>query len=154
MRFDPNWLKELPPGAFSMQRDIRIQEVDATGIVYFARCFEFASDAFVSFCAAYGIALAEVLRDRQWGAPFRHAEADYFKPLRFGDCAQISIVGRHVETTEVTLGYRIARLSDQSVAAVVQASQVFVDGTTFERRPIPSDVRGVLESACRPWPAG
>src|SRR5512145_2250396 len=83
--FDVEQLRKRPPESFAVERDVRFQDVDAAGIVFYPRVLEYFSDAFVAFLTANGTRLAEVLRERRWGAPLRHAEADYFKPLRYGD---------------------------------------------------------------------
>ena len=70
-----------------------------------------------------------------------HAEADYLRPLRFGDRVEVAIVaaqtGSRSPTTEVTLGYRIANLNGGEPAAVAQTVHTFVDRKTFERVSIP-----------------
>ena len=151
-RFDSHWLSQKPSGSFSVQRDVRLQEVDAAGIVFFARMFEYVSDTFVAFCRHHDVPLAEALRLRRWGAPLRHVEADYLNPLRFGDRLDIALVGAHIESTQVMLGYRLALLPNDVVATLVQTLHVFVDGQTFERREIPEDVRRALSTSCRLWP--
>jgi len=83
--FDLDDLKSRATTYFSIQREVRLQEVDAAGIVFFARVLEYTSDAFVSFCRAQGIDLARVIRHGQWSAPLRHVAADYLRPLVFGD---------------------------------------------------------------------
>jgi 1,4-dihydroxy-2-naphthoyl-CoA hydrolase len=144
-RFDSKSLNDKPPGAFAVERDVRLHEVDAAGIVFFARAFEYVSDAFVTLCASGGVRVDEVLRERRWGAPLRHVEAEYLRPLYFGDHIEIALVAAHMEDTSVTLGYRVSTPGDGVVRVTVQATHVFVDGETFTRRPIPPEMRQVLE---------
>ncbi len=85
---------------------------------------ELCHDVYVEFLAAAGSPLPGALRG-PWIAPIRHAEADYFRPLRFGDRVNVAIVQTHLapadEPSELTLGYCIARL-DGGVAQSVHTS--------------------------------
>lgn len=150
-RFDPKALTEKPPRTFTLERDVRFQDVDAAGIVFFARAFEYVTDVFVAFCAAGGVRVDRVIRERRWGAPLRHVEADYLRPLFFGDRIEVALVAAHLEETSVTLGYRVANTANGVVHATVQAMHVFVNADTFERCPVPSEMRSVIESGCRLW---
>ena len=143
-RFDPDRLATRPPGAFALEREVRLQDVDAAGIVFFARLLEYPSDVFVAFCALHHIHLADVLREKRWGAPVRHVEAHYLKPLVFGDRVEVALVAAHLEATQVTLGYRVARVADAAVTTLIQVLHVFVDAATFERRPMPDELRLAL----------
>lgn len=119
------------------------QDVDAAGIVFFARIFEYAHDVYAGLLAEAGHDLAGVLRQAQWAAPIRHAEADYLRPLRFGDEFEIAIVRAHFAPSELTLGTRLA-VGDQPVA-LVQTVHTFVDRKSFERTEIPEALRQAIE---------
>jgi acyl-CoA thioesterase FadM len=94
----------------------------------------------VEFLASVGFPLQEVLRG-PWIMPIRHAEADYLRPLRFGDRVEVALVaaelGSREPPTEVTLGYRVANINGGDAAAVAQTVHTFVDRKTFERVAIP-----------------
>jgi len=144
-RFDRDELKLQRPKAFVEPRSIRFQDADAAGIIFYPRVLEMFHDVYAAFLAFAGTPLPEVLRAGTWIAPVRHAEADYFKPLRFGDVVTVEIVRAHLVETEVTLGYRIARTEGGEVCVVGQVVHTFVDRGTFKRIPIPEPVRRALE---------
>jgi 1,4-dihydroxy-2-naphthoyl-CoA hydrolase len=152
-RFDPKWLNDRPADSFALERDVRFHDVDAAGIVFFARAFEYVTDAFIVFCAANGVHVDEVLRERRWGAPLRHVEADYVRPLFFGDRVEVALVAARLEDTSVTLGYRIANAADGVVHTTVQAMHVFVDVATLARRQVPEEMRAIIADRCRLWSA-
>jgi acyl-CoA thioesterase FadM len=101
-------------------------------------------DAYASFLTSAGAPLRDVMRADTWIAPVRHAEADYFKPLRLGDVVDVEIAHVHVAETETTLGYRVVRAESEEVCAVGQVVHTFVDRGTFKRIPIPERVRHAL----------
>lgn len=146
-RFDRERLKQAPSGAFKLDVPIRFQDVDAAGIIFYPRAIELCHDAYVAFMELAGLPLHEVIRG-PWLAPVRHAEADYLRPLRFGDRVEIALVAAHLETmpnpTEVTLGFRMARVADGEVAILVQSIHTFVERKTFQRTAVPDELRKAL----------
>jgi YbgC/YbaW family acyl-CoA thioester hydrolase len=144
--FDKKDLKARQAGRYRYEMSVRFQDVDAAGIVFFPRVLEYMHDAYVTALAEIGSELHVVLRSRTWAAPLRHAEADYFSPLRFGDRLMVSIVAAHLAPTEIVLGYQIAHLKDGAVAAVGQTVHTFVDPKTFERMAVPEAIAEALKT--------
>lgn len=143
-RFERDTLRERPESAFCEHRQIRFQDVDAAGIIFYARVLDYCHDLLVSFFAAAGMPLHEQLRDPTWIAPIRHAEADYLRPLRFGDPVEVALVRAKLEESEVALGFRIARTDSQEVCVVVQSVHTFVAPRSFQRLPIPEPLRSAF----------
>jgi 1,4-dihydroxy-2-naphthoyl-CoA hydrolase len=143
-RFDREELKLSRPHAFIDRREIRFQDVDAAGIIFYPRVLEMFHDAYAAFLTAAGAPLREVMRSDTWIAPVRHAEADYFKPLRLGDVVNVEICRAYVAETETTLGYRVARADGSELCAVGQVVHTFVDRAAFKRISIPARVRSAL----------
>lgn len=127
------------PGGHCRHRlAVRLQDVDAAGVVFFARFFEYAHDAFMATLAAGGMDLPRVLREGSHLAPIRHAEADYLAPLRFGDPLVAGPVLARLAPTEAVVAHRIERAGGTAVA-LLQTVHVSVDGRSFERVPFPGD---------------
>jgi 1,4-dihydroxy-2-naphthoyl-CoA hydrolase len=131
--------------AYSEVRRVRFQDVDAAGIVFFARVFDYFHDAYVGFLRARGVPLEAALRDGSWVAPLSRAEADYRRPLRFGDEVEVRVESVEVSETEYTVRYRIE--VDGKTACVGRTRHVSVDPETFRRTPVPERLRRVLEGA-------
>ena len=144
-RFDREELKRASPSAFVDQRAVRFQDIDAAGIIFYPRVLEMFHDAYGALLSFAGCPLPEVIKRGEWIAPARHAEADYFKPLRFGDEIRVEINRAHVSDTEVVLGYRIVRGAEAELCVVGQVVHTFVDYSTFKRRPMPDAVRRAFE---------
>jgi len=138
--FSKDDLVERSERAFAHEREVRFQDVDAAGIVFYVRIFDYFHDVWADFLKASGEPLHRALQDARWGAPLRHAEADYFKPLRFGDPIEVAIVRAHAEPTEVTIGYRIGRPDGETVA-VGQTVHTFIDPGLFRRATMPEPLR-------------
>lgn len=122
---------------------VRFQEVDAAGVVFYARIFDYFHDAYVGFLRVRGAPLEEAMRDRSWIAPLRHARAEYLRPLRFGDELAVSLVSLYVEETEFTIGYRIEVAGRTTCVGLTR--HVAVDPETFRRAAIPGILRRALD---------
>jgi len=149
-RFEREVLRRPPAGSFARQSAVRFQDVDAAGIIFYPRALELCHDLYVEFLAAAGHPLHVTLKG-PWLAPIRHAEADYMKPLRFGDRIEVAIVAAHLgpdnPPTEVTLGFRIVRLPENDPAIVAQSVHTFVTRQRFERTPVPDELIEALRNA-------
>lgn len=137
--FDKRELRDRSGSLFRWTMPVRFQDVDAAGIVFFARFADYVHDAYVALLDELGVGLATVLREKSWAAPIRHVELDYFAPLRFGDRVTIDLVAVHLEDTEVTLGWKLERAGN--VVAVAQTVHTFVDPGTFQRTAVPEALR-------------
>ncbi len=126
---------------------VRFQDVDAAGIVFFARVFDLFHDAYVEALRAHGIDLARVLDARTWAAPLTACDAKFRRPMRFGDELRVDIraelVGR-----DLVLRYSVRAASDgASEHASGTTTHAFVDRATFARIEPPEELRVALRSA-------
>lgn len=125
------------------RRVVRFQEVDAAGIVFHARIFDYFHDAYVGLLRDRGAPLERALRTGEWVAPLTRAEAEYLRPLRFGDEIEVVIVAVEVAETEYFVSYRIDL--DGEAACVGRTRHVSVDPETFRRAAVPEVLRRALE---------
>ena len=140
--------RPVGPPLHRERRVVRFQDVDAAGIVFYGRIFDYFHDAYVAFLRDRGAPLEDALRDRSWVAPLRHAEADYLRPLRFGDAVDVLITQVRVEGTEYQVRYRIEK--EGELACVGETLHVTVDPETFVRTPVPE----ILQKALTEDPPG
>jgi 1,4-dihydroxy-2-naphthoyl-CoA hydrolase len=151
----PDWLEPKSLAAaqakFSHRIAVRFQDVDAAKVVFFAKLFDYFHDAYVSYLEVSGLPLDGVLERGEWGAPLRHAEADFLGPIRFGDLVDVGIVGVSLGEGKYTVGYRLALGGSRqstvgAVVAVGHTCHVVVEGGVARptRRPIPDELLRVL----------
>ena len=127
---------------FSWPMIVPFQDIDAAGIVFFARIFDYFHDAYVACLDARGISLPAVMAHGEWGAPLAHAEADYTRPMRFGDRVRAEITAADIGQTSLTVHHRI--VTDDADAKLVctgKTVHVFIDRKTFRPRAVPDEVR-------------
>lgn len=124
-------------------RVVRFQDVDAAGIVFFARLFEYFHDAYVGALARGGVDLAAELARGAFGLPLAHAEADFLGPMRFGDPLRVAVLGARLGDTSACVGHRIAS-PDGRPLALGQTVHVAIDRGTFRPMALPAGVRRAL----------
>ncbi len=127
---------------FSHPRTVLFQEIDAAGIVFFARFFEWFHDAYAAWFLSRGIRFAEVLEKGEWGLPLGHAEADYQAPLTLG--AEIRVEIDTVTLSERSISIEYAVRGPKGTHATGRTVHVFIDRKTFRSRTVPDDVRRAL----------
>lgn len=152
--FSRDELIAAPSGFFHDLR-VRFQDVDAAGIVFFARILDYCHDGYVAFLSAAGCPLHVSLQQKAWIAPLVHAEADFIRPLRFGELLRIHLVAARLRGSVYTLGYRLERAPDAAAApgaaapgevvAVGQTVHIVVEPQGFTRVPLPEAMRTALE---------
>jgi 1,4-dihydroxy-2-naphthoyl-CoA hydrolase len=119
--------------------------VDAAGIVFFARLFEYFHDTLVAWMDGAGMRLHEALKTGAWGAPLKHAEADFLRPLRFGDEIEVVVAAARLTGSELWAGFRVDRGGrGGEVCAVGTLVHVFLDMTTFKRIPPPPEMTAAV----------
>lgn len=148
---------------FERPLEIKFQEIDAAGVVFFARVFDYFHDTYVALLASRGISLAEVLAARRWAAPLAHAEADYRRPLRFGGAYVARITGLTAGASSLTVTHEIAARSAHAgdasldagpgagakmaapvLHAVGQTVHVFLDPATGRPTSLPDEIRALV----------
>lgn len=127
---------------FSHARTVLFQEVDAAGVVFFARFFEWFHDAYVAWFASRGIDFTDVLSQGEWGLPLAHAEADFKAPLTFG--AQVRVELERFTLSEQSLAIDYAVRGPMGTHATGRTVHVFIDRKSFRPQPVPEAVRRAL----------
>lgn len=142
------------PAGFSLELPVRFQDVDAAGIIFFARVLDYCHDGYVGFLSAAGCPLHQTLAAREWIAPLVHAEADFIRPLRFGQRVVVHLVGARQRGSVYTIGYRLERPADVDPAsgqqpgeavAVGQTVHIVVDPQRFTRIATPEPLQAALK---------
>ena len=133
-------------------RPVKFEEVDAAGVTFFARFFNWCHEAMENFfngelpgTAGY----ADLIMKRRIGFPAVHLTADWKAPLRYGDVARIETSVLKIGTTSLVFRYVLTRVADGVLCATIEHTTVMSDLDTMTKRPFPDDVRKVPGSAPR-----
>ena len=127
------------------RRAVRFEEVDAAGIAFFARFFNWCHEAMERFFDGVPGGYVDLITRRRIGFPAVHLTADWKTPLRYGDVANIETAVAKLGTTSATLRYVLTRESDGAHVATLEHVTVAPDLDTMPKLPLPDDCRALLE---------
>lgn len=131
---------------FTFEKKVRFGEIDEAGIVYFPRFFNFYHLAMEEFFEqAVSVPYAEVIKKWKVGFPTVHVEADFFRPVQYGDVLRIEMSFPKLGRSSVRMRYRARRTRDESQVADARLTTACVDMTTFRARAIPDNLREIFE---------
>jgi 4-hydroxybenzoyl-CoA thioesterase len=125
---------------------VRFEEIDAAGLVFFARFFFWCHESMERFFDPIPGGYVDLITRRRVGFPAVHAESDWKSPLRYGDATCIETSVANIGTTSVT--FRFVFTNEKTGAHVATIHQVVtcVDLDTVKKQPLPADCRALLEA--------
>jgi acyl-CoA thioester hydrolase len=128
------------PTPFRHRVRVRFNECDPQGVVFYANYLMYVDVAMTEFWRdAVGGYAAMVAS----GTDVMVAEANirYRESARFDDEVDVRMWVTRLGTTSVVSGFALERAADGALVAEGELRQVFVDGTTYEKRDIPELIR-------------
>jgi 1,4-dihydroxy-2-naphthoyl-CoA hydrolase len=124
---------------------IRFQDVDAAGVLFFGRIYDYCHQAYEEFWAAQGIDRAWIFAGAEFLIPIAHSEADYRAPIRHGERITVHVDVGHVGRASFHLRYRvIGPAGATDLRASAKTVHAFVARATMKPIPIPPDLRVLL----------
>lgn len=133
---------------FLYPRTIRLQETDATGVLYFAEQLKIALEAFEDFLSHQKFSLHQLI-ESPYLMPVVHAEADYFAPLQVGDRVNISVALKRLGEKSFTMHYVFHDPERSIDVGTVTLIHVTVDKKTRSSVPIPKNIELLLHEINR-----
>lgn len=125
------------------ERPIRFEEVDAAGLVFFARFAAYAHEAMERLFAPLEGGYPALILTRRIGLPAVRLEAEYAAPVRYGEALRIETTVARLGNRSATLRYRMIR-GDGTLCAELRHTVVTTDLDQVASCPMPEDVRAVL----------
>lgn len=123
---------------------VRFGDEDHAQIVYYPRFFHFFHCAFEDFFDQQGHPYRLCL-DEGVGWPAVHAEADYARPVRFGDELVIDVSIERLGRTSATFLYVGTRAGDEAPCVRGKIVVACLDMQAFTSREIPEKYRALFE---------
>ena len=93
--------------SFTIELAVRFQDVDAGGVLFFARIYDYCHQAYEEFWGSEGIDRAHFFAGAEYLVPIAHSEADYRLPIRHGDRIHVRLDVARVGRASFTLRYRV-----------------------------------------------
>lgn len=115
-------------------------EGDSAGIVHFAHYFRLAHRALEAWLPSRGIPWEEWFASSRHAVPLRHADAEFFRPLRPGQEFDIAVEVEEIDDSTVKFAFLLLTCDGERIARVT-TTHVFVSLPDFRRMDIPSGIR-------------
>jgi 1,4-dihydroxy-2-naphthoyl-CoA hydrolase len=129
---------------FKHHFEVRFQELDPGGIMFFANLFNHAHDAYAALMADAGMSLKTILSSGRYLLPLVHAEAEYHHPLMLEDNIQVMIRPLSVKHSSFSFEYRFFR--EDICCATINTTHVFLQKSTNSATPIPGSLHQYLSN--------
>jgi 1,4-dihydroxy-2-naphthoyl-CoA hydrolase len=124
---------------------VRFQDVDAAGVLFFGRIYDYCHQAYEELWAAAGVDRAWIFSGADFLIPIAHSEADYKAPLRHGERVDVRVDVTHVGRASFHLAYRVTGpRGDGDLRATAKTVHAFVARETMRPIPIPEELRVFL----------
>jgi len=121
----------------------RFQDVDAGGVLFFGRIYDYCHHAYEEMMESEGVDRALYFAGASYLVPIAHSEADYRKPIRHGERIQVRIDVTRVGKASFTLRYHVTGM-DGDLRVEASTVHAFVEKATMRPIPIPEDLRAVF----------
>lgn len=121
---------------------VRLQEVDHAGVMFFAHLFNHAHDAYAELMRSLGFPLQQIIETAAYHIPLVHAEADYLAPLRHGQLVEVKTTIERLGNSSFSLQYEFN--SHNGLCARANTRHVFIDTGTGNPVSIPDKLRQKL----------
>jgi 4-hydroxybenzoyl-CoA thioesterase len=136
---------------FRTSLTVRFGDVDLAGFVYYPRLVHYCHVAMEDFFAReLGLDYARFLADHRQGLPTVHLEADFRRPLHYGDRIEIEVFVERLGESSVHWLYRLRRDGGDPPAAELRVVTANMDAETRTKRPLPDWLRERLERWVEP----
>ena len=123
--------------AYISHHTVRFAEIDAAGVAFFSRVYEWAHWAYERALDDAGIPLGPMLESSEVLMPLVHSEADYFAPNRLGD--HLAIHCQVIERSDRKLVWEFRFIGDDGVLrSVVRTVHVAVTRDFKPAKRIPT----------------
>lgn len=128
------------------RREVRFHEIDAAGILFFARYLDYAHEAMDAFFAGLDGGYRALITTRRVGLPAVDVRVAFSAPLHLGQTIRIETRTHRLGRRSAALGYRMVREEDDVLAATVEHTVVTTDLDALRSCEMPPDVRGIFEA--------
>jgi len=130
--------------AFETNVTIRFEDADPAGIVFYPRAIALAHGVVEDLIRQTELGWHGWFDNKRLAAPVRHAEADFFVPMRAGETLSARAWVEKLGETSVTFAVTFAG-GDGPLRARIRTVHVLVDRKTGGPVPLTPEVREALE---------
>ena len=146
MAFSPSnsLARPLSKPLFRYTFTTRIHDIDAAGVLFFARSLYYAHDAYEAFLNHNNQSIAAMLK-ADFILPISHTEADFKTPVALNEIITIEIFCHELKENEFSLSYQFIN-SSHKISSTALTRHICLDSSTRKRKNLPEPIRSLLIS--------
>ncbi|MBN2340187.1 MAG: acyl-CoA thioesterase [Deltaproteobacteria bacterium] len=130
---------------YRVHRMVKLQDIDAAGIVFFSKFLEYCHDAYFEFMMKQGIDLPTSIATGEYILPLVHTEADFKGPLKFGDEIVVAVERVVKGTSSYSVHYSVHKAANNSLCCTAQTVHAAISRTTFKPlKQVPPEIVAAL----------
>lgn len=129
----------------TLRRPVRFEEVDAAGILFFARYGAYSHEAMERVFDGLPGGYVDMITRRGIGFPAVATACEFRAPLRYGDVVLLDTFVDRIGNRSVEFRYEYRRERDDVHCATMRHTVVIADLAAMKSCDMPSDVRALLE---------
>ncbi len=133
---------------FRDRRTVRLQDTDATGVLYFANQLQMALETFEEFMQKSGVSLNSMIEEKKFLLPVVQVKSDFLSPVKAGDHLDIFLSLTHVGSS--SFSYLAELKKGQEVMGSVSIVHVFYSVRKKRSQPIPDHYKKMLNGLKSP----
>jgi YbgC/YbaW family acyl-CoA thioester hydrolase len=133
----------MTPKRYRHDFPIRIHDVDAAGIVFFARYYVLMHDVYESFLAHVGFSISDVIRAGEVIIPVVESHCRYRRPMRHGETITGELFLAELSATSYLVRCHLLGADDE-LKAVLSVRHVAVSQAAMKPVPLPAPIRAAL----------
>jgi acyl-CoA thioester hydrolase len=130
--------------AFSHRIRVRYAECDPQGVVFNANYYAYF-DLLITELWREAVGGYNTMLDAGADLSVVESRARFIAPARFDDEIDLTATIARLGNTAMSTHVEITRASDQAQLVAGDIHHVFIDPTTYTKRPIPDEIRAALE---------
>lgn len=131
-----------PNPLFKYEFTTRIHDIDAAGVLFFARNLYHAHDAYEAFLNHKQQSISTMLNS-DFILPISHTEANFKAPVFLNDRITIEIHLNEIKEDEFALDYQFIN-QIEIVCSTALTRHVCIDSNTHKRTSLPESIRSLL----------
>ncbi len=132
---------------FSYEFVTRIHDIDAAGVLFFARTLYHAHDAYEDFLSHHKQSIATMLK-ADFILPISHTEADFKIPVLLNEVILIKVCLNDIKEDEFSLDYQFINQTNK-VCSTALTHHVCLDSKTHQRKKLPESIVALLINKLR-----
>lgn len=123
-------------------RQIRFEEVDPAGILFFAKAFHLAHEALEVLLTSSPQGWDYWFNNPEWAVPIRSAQSEYYSPVHAGKTYLTRLSVEQPNDSSLNFQFELFNTDSDNKRSLLQVrtTHVFVDKKTFQRRSIPEPI--------------